>query len=87
MGAEPYLGSIQIFGFNFAPRGYAFCDGRLMSITQYSALFSLLGTQYGGNGQTNLASPNLQGRTPAGATGTLPQGSVVGSGAVTLTVD
>lgn len=51
-------------GFTFAPRGYAFCNGQLLAIAQNTALFSLLGTNYGGNGQTNFGLPNLQGRTP-----------------------
>jgi microcystin-dependent protein len=62
--ASPFLGQIQIFGFNFAPRGWAFCNGQLLSISQNTALFSLLGTTYGGNGQTTFALPNLQGRVP-----------------------
>lgn len=64
MSAEPILGSIGIFAGNFAPRGWAFCNGQLLSIAQNTALFSLLGTTYGGNGQTTFALPNLQGRTP-----------------------
>jgi microcystin-dependent protein len=58
---EPYIGEIQIFGFNFAPRGWAQCAGQIMPIQQNTALFSLLGTQYGGNGTTNFALPNFQG--------------------------
>lgn len=60
--SEPYIGQITMFGGNFAPRGYALCDGQLLSIAQYSALFSLIGTTYGGNGTTNFALPNLQSR-------------------------
>lgn len=60
--SEPYLGQITMFGGNFAPRGYAVCDGQLLSISQYSALFSLIGSVYGGNGTTNFALPNLQSR-------------------------
>ena len=63
---EPFIGMIQLFGFNFAPRGWALCDGSLLSIAQYSALFSLLGTTYGGNGQTTFALPDLRGRVPIG---------------------
>ena len=62
--AEPYVGEIRCFGFNFAPRGYAFCNGQLMSIAQNSALFAILGTTYGGDGMTTFALPNLQGRIP-----------------------
>lgn len=60
--SEPYLGQITMFGGNYAPRGYALCNGQLLSISQYSALFSLIGTTYGGNGQTTFALPNLQSR-------------------------
>lgn len=56
---EPFIGEIQIFGFNFAPRGWAFCNGATLAIQQNTALFSLLGTQYGGNGQTTFMLPNL----------------------------
>ncbi len=63
---EPFLGMIATFGFNFAPRGWMFCNGQLLSISQYSALFALLGTTYGGNGQTTFALPNLQSRVPIG---------------------
>lgn len=59
---EPFLGMIALFGFNFAPRGWAFCNGQLLSIAQNSALFALIGTMYGGDGQTTFALPNLQGR-------------------------
>jgi len=59
-----YLGQIVMFGGNFAPRGFAFCNGQLLAIQQNAALFSLLGTYYGGNGQTNFALPNLQSRLP-----------------------
>jgi microcystin-dependent protein len=62
--AEPYLGSIDMVGFNFAPRGWATCDGQILSIAQNTALFSLLGTTYGGNGQTTFALPDLRGRVP-----------------------
>jgi microcystin-dependent protein len=61
---EPFLGEIKMVGFNFAPRGYALCNGQLLSIAQNTALFSLLGTTYGGDGQTTFALPNLQGRVP-----------------------
>jgi microcystin-dependent protein len=62
--SEPYLGEIRCFGFNFAPFGWMFCNGQLLPISQYAALFSLLGTTYGGNGTTTFALPNLQGRIP-----------------------
>ena len=59
--ADPFVAEIRIFPFNFAPRGWAFCNGQLMPLSQNTALFSLLGTTYGGNGQSNFALPNLQG--------------------------
>jgi len=59
--ADPFVAEIRIFPFNFAPRGWAFCNGQLLPISQNTALFSLLGTTYGGNGQSNFALPNLQG--------------------------
>lgn len=59
---EPFLGEIQLFGFNFPPRGWSFCSGATMPIQQNTALFSLLGTQYGGNGQTTFQLPNLMAR-------------------------
>lgn len=62
--ADPFVAEIRMFGFNFAPRGWAFCDGQLLPISQNTALFSLLGTTYGGNGKSNFALPNLQGRVP-----------------------
>jgi microcystin-dependent protein len=62
--SEPFLGEIRTFAFNFAPKGWAFCQGQLLSINQNTALFSLLGTMYGGNGQTTFGLPNLQGRAP-----------------------
>ena len=65
--SEFYLGQIMMTGFGFAQRGFAFCNGQLLSIQQNTALFSLLGTQYGGNGTTNFQLPSLQGRAPVGS--------------------
>jgi microcystin-dependent protein len=62
--AEPFLSEIRIFSFNFPPKGWAFCNGQLLPINQNQALFSLLGTTYGGNGQTNFALPDLRGNVP-----------------------
>jgi microcystin-dependent protein len=62
--SEPFLGELRIVGYNFAPRGWAMCNGQLLAINQNAALFSILGTTYGGNGQTNFALPNFQGRAP-----------------------
>src|SRR5271166_3485403 len=63
---EPFVGQITLFPYNFAPNGWALCEGQLLPIAQNTALFSLLGTQFGGNGQSNFALPNLQGSLPLG---------------------
>ena len=63
---EPFLGQITLFPFNFAPKGWAFCQGQLLPISQNTALFSLLGTYYGGNGTTTFGLPDLRGRVPVG---------------------
>jgi len=62
--ADPFVAEIRIFPFNFAPKGWAFCDGQLLPLSQNTALFSLLGTTYGGNGKSNFALPDLQGSAP-----------------------
>jgi len=62
--AEPFLAEIKMMGFDFAPRGWAFCNGQILSIGQNQSLFSLLGTTYGGDGRSSFALPDLQGRTP-----------------------
>jgi microcystin-dependent protein len=62
--ADPFVAEIRIFPFNFAPRGWAWCDGQLLPLSQNTALFSLLGTTYGGDGKSNFALPNLQGSAP-----------------------
>jgi len=62
--ADPFVAEIRIFPFNFAPKGWAWCDGQLLPISQNTALFSLLGTTYGGDGKSNFALPDLQGRAP-----------------------
>jgi microcystin-dependent protein len=62
--AEPFLSEIRMVGFSFAPRSWAFCDGQFLPINQNQSLFSLLGTTYGGDGQTSFALPDLRGRTP-----------------------
>lgn len=90
--SEPFIGEVRMFGGNFAPRGWAFCNGQLMSISQNTALFSLLGTTYGGDGQTTFALPNLQGRFPmhwGNAPGLTQRtlGELSGSESVTLLVN
>lgn len=87
---DPFVGELRAFPFNFAPTGWALCDGSLLSIAQNAALFSLLGTMYGGNGTTNFGLPDLRGRVPMGAgigPGLTPrtQGDLVGTENVTLT--
>ena len=62
--SEPFIGEIKMFAGNFAPRGYALCDGQLLRVNQNQALFSILGTTYGGDGRTNFALPDLRGRFP-----------------------
>ena len=83
--SEPFLAEIRIVGFNFAPRGWAFCDGQILPINQNQSLYSLLGTTYGGDGRTSFALPDLRGRTPihVGDGHTLGQKS--GAETVTLT--
>ena len=61
---DPFVAEIRIFPFNFAPKGWAFCDGQLLPLSQNTALFSLLGTTYGGDGKSNFALPNMQGNAP-----------------------
>jgi microcystin-dependent protein len=61
---DPFVAEIRMFPFNFAPKGWAWCDGQLLPLSQNTALFSLLGTTYGGNGKSNFALPDLQGRAP-----------------------
>ncbi|MBV8656400.1 MAG: phage tail protein [Burkholderiales bacterium] len=88
--SDPFLGEIKMAGFNFAPSGWAQCSGQLMAINQNTALFALLGTSFGGNGQTTFGLPDLRGRSPVG-TGTglglspIVQGEQAGTEAVTLT--
>jgi microcystin-dependent protein len=85
--SEPFLSEIKIFSFNFPPKGWAFCNGQLLPINQNQALFALLGTTYGGNGQTNFALPNLQGRVPIHTTwnSSYTLGAAGGSTSVTIT--
>jgi microcystin-dependent protein len=82
----PFLGEIKIISFSFPPKGWAFCNGQLMPINQNQALFSILGTTYGGNGQTNFALPNLQGRTPIHIGNGFVQGEMGGETSHTLNI-
>ena len=72
--SEPFLAEIRIVGFNFAPRGWALCDGQLMPIAQNQSLYSLLGMTYGGDGRTDFALPDLRGRIPYHTSGSLSLG-------------
>src|SRR6185437_2968903 len=85
--SEPYIGEIRMVGFNFAPSGWAFCDGSLLSISQNSALFNLIGTTYGGDGQNTFALPNLSGRIPIHQGNSFVVGESGGTEAVMLTLD
>ena len=87
--ANPFVAEIRIVGFNFAPTGWALCDGQLLPISQNTALFSLLGTQYGGDGKSNFALPNLQGMAALhtdqfSGPGQFPIGAIGGTDTVTL---
>lgn len=81
---QQYMGEIRIMGFNFPPKGWAFCNGQILSIAQNQALFSLLGTTYGGNGTTTFALPDLRTIVPGHANATYPLGAVTGEYAHTL---
>src|SRR6185436_18501362 len=84
--AEPFLSEIRIMSFQFAPKGWALCNGQLLPINQNQALFSLLGTTYGGDGRVNFALPNLQGRTPIHVGSGHTLGEIGGEQAHTLSV-
>jgi microcystin-dependent protein len=83
--AEPFLSEIRIMSFNFAPKGWALCNGQLLPINQNQPLFALLGTTYGGNGQTNFALPNLQGALPIHLGDGHTLGEAAGATSVTIT--
>jgi microcystin-dependent protein len=84
--SEPFLSEIKIVSFNFPPKGWALCNGQLLPINQNQALFALLGTTYGGNGQTNFALPNLRGRVPIHMGSGHTQGEAAGSTSVTVNI-
>src|SRR2546423_13688859 len=86
MNTSPFLAEIRIFSFNFAPRNWATCSGQLLPINQNQAVFSLLGTTYGGDGRSNFALPNLQGRVPMHQGSQISLGQVGGEAAHTLTL-
>ena len=82
----PFLGEIKIISWNFAPKGWALCNGQFLPINQNQALFSLLGTMYGGNGQTTFALPNFRGRVPVHVGQGHTQGEAAGTSAVTVNI-
>jgi len=82
--AEPFIGEIRLFGFNFAPQGWATCDGQLLNISQNQALYALLGTTYGGNGTSNFNLPDFRGRTLLHANATYGEGKAGGTETVAL---
>jgi len=82
---DPFIGEVKLLPWNWAPKGWALCNGALLPIAQNSALFSLLGTQYGGNGTTTFALPDLRGRAPVSFGGGFAQGESTGTEKVTLT--
>jgi len=84
--SEPFLSEIKIVSFNFPPKGWALCNGQLLPINQNQALFALLGTTYGGNGQTNFALPNLRGRVPIHKGSGHTLGEAAGTTAVTVNI-
>ena len=87
--ADPFLGEVRLFGFNFPPFGWAFCSGTVLPIAQNQSLYSLLGTTYGGNGRTDFALPDLRSRVPmhrTGFGGAFPQGTKGGEEPQPLTV-
>lgn len=83
--ATPYIGDIRMFAGNFAPLGWALCQGQILSISQNDALYSLIGTTYGGDGQTTFALPDLRGRIPVHMASAYPLGGQAGTETVTLT--
>lgn len=85
--SEPFLAEIRLMSFNFPPKGWALCNGQLLPINQNQPLFSLLGTTYGGNGQTNFALPNFQGRVPVHVGSGHTQGEAAGEYAHTVTLN
>ena len=84
--SEPFLSEIKLVSFNFPPKGWALCNGQLLPINQNQALFALLGTTYGGNGQTNFALPNLRGQVPIHMGNGHTLGEAAGSTAVTVNI-
>ncbi len=84
--SEPFLGEVKIISWNFPPKGWAFCNGQLLPINQNQALFSILGTTYGGDGRVNFGLPNLQGRSPVHVGNGIALGELGGETAHTLNI-
>src|SRR5919198_5344186 len=85
--AQPYVGEIRMFGGNFAPSGWAFCDGQLLAISENETLFNLIGTTYGGDGQSTFALPDLRGRIPIHQGNNFVLAQAAGVEEVTLTIN
>jgi microcystin-dependent protein len=85
--SQPYVGEIRMFGGNFAPAGWMFCDGSLLPISEYETLFNLIGTTYGGDGQSTFALPDLRGRLPIHQGGGFTLAETGGAETVTLTIN
>jgi len=85
--AQPYVGELRMFGGNFAPAGWMFCDGSLLPISEYETLFNLIGTTYGGDGQTTFAVPDLRGRIPIHQGNGFTLAETGGAEEITLTVN
>ena len=84
---DPYIGEIRMFGGNFAPVGWVFCNGQMLPIAQYDVLFNLIGTTYGGDGQSTFGVPDLRGRVPVHTGNGFQMGQQAGTESVTLTVN
>ncbi len=85
--SDPFIGEIRMFGGNFAPVGWMFCDGQILNISEYDALYSLIGTTYGGDGRSTFALPDLRGRLPIHQSPSYPLGSAAGAETATLTIE
>ena len=85
--SQPYVGEIRIFAGNFAPAGWMFCDGQLLPISEYETLFNLIGTTYGGDGQSTFAVPDMRGRLPIHMGSGFVQGQIGGAETVTLSTN
>ncbi|WP_312110763.1 phage tail protein [Brevibacillus reuszeri] len=85
--SEPFVGELRLFPINYAPRGWAFCDGQILQINQNQALYSLLGNTYGGDGRTTFALPDLRGKVPVHVSTSIPLGSSAGEASHTLTIN